>query len=918
MVDTSASEAEEETNINLRIPRFNGSRTDDYGLWRMRLRAACRMKGVWDVVENLSGDSASSTSSTSANPGSPGTSKKREKASGIIISALGDTALRVVMEADEDPAKMLKLLDGRYASSRTVSRIAVQTQLFRMSYDGQNMSDYIDQYTSLFSQLERMGKDAAIPETHKAPMLVASIDPNCALESTATALRTKDSSDLTWDYVATTLIDEYKARQVSRSFSSQKGSKKKSWKNKKFRHQHNTSSEDAQKDQSNDESEFDRTINAFAAALKSSKGSNQNEKPKCSFCNRVGHSAENCFMNPDNPKNRLPKSILESVNGLKSAKGASEKQEQRKNPVEFAGSLTDHTTILPPDDQQTYADSGATIHIFHNRHSFVPGSLKQCQPRTVALADKREVQVNIWGEVILPMKYCIIRLHHVLFVESIRYNLVSTGKLADNGIESLFRRKDLLLKLEVDGTIIGNGIRALNGMYILPSPNYENVFSSIESSQNNTMLWHQRLAHLNMKDLMQVHKFADGVPKLSGSGDICRACRMGKAHKLPFHGHFERSANVGDLIHSDVIGPLGLSFPDRYRYVCTFLDDHSRFTFLAFLRHRSEVGSAFMIMKARLDSVNTTRSVQFSRSDRLMKLHSDGAKEYKKLENDLGGKHIISSFSPPYTPELNGIAERVNRTLEEGARACLIQADLPEVLWPFALKHVVSVRNRLPHTAIKETPFNLFYGSRPDLKHLRVFGSTAYVLQLPRPSKFGARAQEGIFLEAMPHGIYKVLVHDKDEQYKLVESRNVTFNESEFRGASNLVNFMDDEEPADDDASIYSNSDDGSQCSDHISIDISNDGHSDRDEENVESSEIHGPTNNDDLHEKDHTDDGNASQLDKQPELDEAPDFTASDSTARYPRRVRRKPQAWYMATTAQTPSDFNITTCDEGYSGLR
>ena len=72
------------------------------------------------------------------------------------------------------------------------------------------------------------------------------------------------------------------------------------------------------------------------------------------------------------------------------------------------------------------------------------------------------------------------------------------GKLADNGIESLFRRKDLLLKLEVDGTIIGNGIRALNGMYILPSPNYENVLSSIESSQNNTMLWHQRLAHLNM------------------------------------------------------------------------------------------------------------------------------------------------------------------------------------------------------------------------------------------------------------------------------------------------------------------------------------------------------------------------------------------------------------------------------------
>lgn len=58
---------------------------------------------------------------------------------------------------------MLQLLDGRYALSHTVSRISIQTQLFRMRYNGQDMSGYIDQYSSLFSQLERMGKDAAVP-----------------------------------------------------------------------------------------------------------------------------------------------------------------------------------------------------------------------------------------------------------------------------------------------------------------------------------------------------------------------------------------------------------------------------------------------------------------------------------------------------------------------------------------------------------------------------------------------------------------------------------------------------------------------------------------------------------------------------------------------------------------------------------
>ena len=65
-------------------------------------------------------------------------------ACGIIFSALGDAPLRVVMDVDDDFSRMLSLLDARYASNSTVSRIAVQTQLFRMSYKGQDMSSYVD------------------------------------------------------------------------------------------------------------------------------------------------------------------------------------------------------------------------------------------------------------------------------------------------------------------------------------------------------------------------------------------------------------------------------------------------------------------------------------------------------------------------------------------------------------------------------------------------------------------------------------------------------------------------------------------------------------------------------------------------------------------------------------------------------
>lgn len=58
-----------------------------------------------------------------------------------------------------------------------------------------------------------MNKDDAIPESYKPTMLLSSIDPKGTFDSTAATLRTKDTSGLTWEYVATTLIDEYNVRK---------------------------------------------------------------------------------------------------------------------------------------------------------------------------------------------------------------------------------------------------------------------------------------------------------------------------------------------------------------------------------------------------------------------------------------------------------------------------------------------------------------------------------------------------------------------------------------------------------------------------------------------------------------------------------------------------------------------------------
>ena len=934
----SESDTEMDTNSGIKISRFHGRRGEDYALWRHRLRAACRVKGVWGVVDT-STESSVTTDLTDAERVriDSRTRAKREKASGIIISALGDAPLRVVMDVDDDPARMLQLLDGRYASNRTVSRIAVQTQLFRMSYNGQNMSTYVDQFTSLFSQLERMGTDAAIPDSHKAPMLLASIDPKCPLESTAAALRTKDIGELTWDYVATTLIDEYNAKESSTSGS---GSSHKPRNRRKKNKQGGSGSgnrvDNNRNDQYDSDSDIDSTVRAFAVALKSGKFDvpDRNKTYHCNFCDKSGHTEDRCWLNPDNPNNKIPAKLQQRfsskanavVTNSSSAKGTGSKKSTK---VEIVGATilmsnqnivdVDKTTVLPPKDHRTYNDSGATCHCFHCESYFVPGSLVPCQ-REVMLADKNSVTATHMGDVILPFENANIRLKHVLYIPNLGYNLVSTGRLADNGIESKFGRCDVRLTLESNNFYVGLGSRDTeSGLYMMPQPeNHESksqaLVTSHSSKASETELWHRRLAHINAKDLVKLHEHVDDVPELVQMEEVCRACRLGKAHKLPFPGHFRHTKAVGDMVHSDIMGPLQVSYPDGFRYVSTFLDDHSRYLMIGCMSRRSMLGDVFEQISAKFRDIGGANfeNVDFKFTG-VSKLHSDGAKEYVALQKDLGGvgkDSMNKSFSPPYTPELNGIAERVNRTLVEAALALLIQADLPSCLWPFALKHVTYVRNRVPHSTTGATPYAIVTGQTPSFKHVRVFGCTAYVLRVPRGSKFESRSLEGVYLETLEHGIYKVLVTGDDGTPRIMESRHVTFDESKFPGAPGLEEYMDDEVSSDEDLTSESDESD-SEDEDALPID----GLDDDDDDDVGiSDEPPIPHQPDSISSSSYSsdDDDSSEEVGLNPSSHEPNESNPAEQQSRYPRRNRRKPTQWYMASTVQLSNTVNLTTGDE------
>jgi hypothetical protein len=76
------------------------------------------------------------------------------------------------------------------------------------------------------------------------------------------------------------------------------------------------------------------------------------------------------------------------------------------------------------------------------------------------------------------------------------------------------------------------------------------------------------------------------------------------------------------------------------------------------------------------------------------------------------------------------LQERFNRTLIELVRAMLISRNLPSFLWAEAVAHAAYIRNRAPTKALDgKTPHEVWTGEKPDVSHLREFGSNVWVLK---------------------------------------------------------------------------------------------------------------------------------------------------------------------------------------------
>ena len=478
---------------------------------------------------------------------------------------------------------------------------------------------------------------------------------------------------------------------------------------------------------------------------------------KCYHCGKAGHIKRNCrllkqkrpFRNESRPKTAVRKSSSD----------------------EDADALVIGHALHAASTGNWIIDSGATCHMCSNKKLFVDlQPLKQ--PMEVTLGDGHVLEAIGRGVVSLKMKLpnSVTRrcnVQDVLYVPALSYNLLSVSIAAESGKVTEFDNSGCHI-VASDGRVVAKATR-VRSLYYLDCEVDQHASVAQQDS-----LWHERYGHLNMKSLQKLVR--DDLVKgfnFNHTKDLnfCETCIKGKHKKsvFPTSGG-TRAAEPLDLVHSDVCGKMNARSLGGAEYFLTFIDDRTHYTWVYVLKRKDEVFGCFLRWKA---------LVEKSSGRKLKAIRTDNSGEYTStmFEDYLKSEGIRHERTIPKTPEQNGVAERMNRTLVETVRSMLTGARLSHEFWAEALATAVYLRNRSPTRAVKGmTPYEAWTTEKPTVAHLRVFGSDAYA-HIPKDErgKLDPKAKKCIFVgygeETKGYRLFDPV------RGKIFFSRDVVFNE---------------------------------------------------------------------------------------------------------------------------------------------
>ena len=554
-------------------------------------------------------------------------------------------------------------------------------------------------------------------------------------------------------------------------------------------------------------SEFERRMEprktlketAFRASFQKGKPGKPKFQGRCFNCNQFGHRKSDCkvrltgsagspstgpLVTPGGGRGLSPplrKPELQAQSAI-----AQRGRAQRVTEVAWEAIVTrnpgitvDYSEEYTGESLTWVVDSGCSIHMTYSREAFHDYRALD-EPIEVNTASGTVIQAVGQGSVTLKVAVNgtirTVLLSEVYHVPRLAGSLISVLQLQNRGITIRTTPGPTgVLHLELQGTVIGSAKR-IGKAYVLESTlqNQDTALQAIDTgiiveestnqelgslelqkestiqeatslkSDQESRIWHRRFGHLSTQSLQRVHTVTTGLKgAIKELQEPCEHCILTKTVRVINRISPEHAIEPLQRIHTDFWGPYSTPTLNGATYILTFTCDYTRKSWVYLCNKRSLLHTLFLQYKA---------TVELESGYKIKLIRCDNAPEYRALGDYLQKDYGIQfEYTTPYTPEQNGVAERLNRSLITVARAMLLDASLPIRFWGDAVITASYLRNRTPIGPGGITPEEAYSGKVPYIGHLRAYGCLVYAyIPSENREKLEPTARRCILIGYMP------------------------------------------------------------------------------------------------------------------------------------------------------------------------
>lgn len=677
---------------------------NNYPTWRYRMSILLKAKGLWSTMED--------------EPPADGVAraqwdKKDLEAVNILVQSLSAAQTSYVINQTKAKGIWRKLEEvnrGRIVEKK----ITLKRELNGIQWTtNEDAAHYMHRVESICEQLRSLGE--VLEEAEVAAIAIQGLPPS--YHGVARSFDVCATADITLEKVRYALLQEQQRQQRQPKESK--------------------------------ESFNEAACNARVPSTRHRQDGKE-VKYKCFHCGKPGHFAKNCWHRRSDtgrsgrppPRHNERQGSWKNDNRRQTAglvKSSTDDKKQERVTAEFAFGTSEKAW----NSESWSIDSGATSHMTGCKN--VLRDFKRDTTRHVIVADGKTIDAEGSGTVIFKVQDDVdnmLTAKDVLYVPGITDSLISVAKLTDSGMDVVFEGDVCTVHQGGDFVFSGTKVDGVYKMRAEAIPVHERADHVM--GDDVTTLWHRRMGHLNFDQLLHMSrtKAVSGLPHIQKSVATCEPCIIGKHPREPFHSsQAPGSAAPLDLLHVDVCGPFPVNSIGGSKYLLVIVDDYSRRVAVHFLTHKSEATDA-------LTDYIRTAETQIARQVKRIRTDNGGEFVNDRLAHFLRHKGIIHEKTAPYSPAQNGIAERMNRTLVETARALLHEAGLPPVFWAEAVNTAAYVRNRCSKRLLNgKVPEEIYSQRYQSVRHFKVFGCLAYAwIPAKHRGKLDGKSRAVIFL----------------------------------------------------------------------------------------------------------------------------------------------------------------------------